>query len=122
MVVGLDGTVLGARAIAEEVKDVKSCGALRGVEKTMHDFTDIFSKFGRPLSVAGSPRLPEYDTDFGWGRPKKSVFVHIDGSGSIGLEKSRDEDGGLEIGVVLSKASMDTFTLLFKQLDSYFIV
>lgn len=118
---GREGTVLGARSIAEKVKELKNCGALRGIEKSMSEIGNIVSQYGRPLSVAGSPRLADYDTDFGWGRPRKSAMVHIDMSESISLTQSRDEDGGMEIGLVLSKASMDAFTTLFNQLESLII-
>ncbi|XP_060202441.1 phenolic glucoside malonyltransferase 1-like isoform X2 [Lycium barbarum] len=67
------------------------------------------------LSVAGSPKLDLYATDFGWGRPAKLEFVSIDtGSGiSMSLSKSKDFDGDLEVGLSLSKTRMNAFAAIF---------
>ncbi|KAG8391693.1 hypothetical protein BUALT_Bualt01G0213800 [Buddleja alternifolia] len=55
----------------------------------------------RVMGVAGSPRFDMYDTDFGWGKPKKYEAVSIDGDGSMSLSKSGEFEGGLEIGLSL---------------------
>ncbi|XP_057790488.1 phenolic glucoside malonyltransferase 1-like [Salvia miltiorrhiza] len=65
------------------------------------------------VSVAGSPRFDVYEADFGWGKAKKQEFVHIDRDMSISLCKSRDFEGGFEIGVSRKKAEMDVFERVF---------
>ncbi|KAK9108591.1 hypothetical protein Syun_024602 [Stephania yunnanensis] len=56
-----------------------------------------------------------YETDFGWGRPKKVEVVSVEESGATWLSKSRDGEngGGVEVGVILSKVEMDAFGSLF---------
>ncbi|KDP27252.1 hypothetical protein JCGZ_19951 [Jatropha curcas] len=65
------------------------------------------------IGVAGSPKFKLYDIDFGWGRPKKVEIVSIDRSGVISMVESKDESGGVEIGLVLQKYEMETFDSLF---------
>ncbi|KAJ8556175.1 hypothetical protein K7X08_022933 [Anisodus acutangulus] len=76
-----------------------------------------FSNIGwnRCLSVAGSPKLDLYATDFSWGRPAKLEFVSLDsGNGiSMSLSKSKDFDGDLEVGLSLSKTRMNAFAAIF---------
>ncbi|MQM20617.1 hypothetical protein Taro_053642 [Colocasia esculenta] len=67
----------------------------------------------RPLSVAGSPRLGVYSTDFGWGRPAKVEVLGIEKTGAISLAESRHGDGGIELGVALPSGEMAKFSSLF---------
>ncbi|KAL1567657.1 malonyl-coenzyme:anthocyanin 5-O-glucoside-6'''-O-malonyltransferase-like [Salvia divinorum] len=65
------------------------------------------------VSVAGSPRFDVYEADFGWGKPRKQEFVHLDRQRSISLCKSRDFEGGFELGLSRNKAEMDIFEQVF---------
>ncbi|XLT11828.1 hypothetical protein HN51_057518 [Arachis hypogaea] len=68
------------------------------------------------LLVAGSPRLRVYETDFGWGNPKKSEgFVDVECSESITLSDSKKIDGGVEIGFALEKTRIHAFINIFQQ-------
>ncbi|KAI3464079.1 hypothetical protein Pfo_020742 [Paulownia fortunei] len=68
----------------------------------------------RALGVSGSPKFDLSSADFGWGRAKKLEVVSIDGENySMSLCKSRDSDGGLEVGLSLPKERMDAFAALF---------
>ncbi|CAN1750904.1 Coumaroyl-CoA:anthocyanidin 3-O-glucoside-6''-O-coumaroyltransferase 2 [Linum perenne] len=59
-----------------------------------------------------------YETDFGFGRPRKSDLVLLGETGSLNFSDSRDEKmGGIEFGVVLSMSEMDTFELQLKMID-----
>ncbi|WOL07064.1 malonyl-coenzyme A:anthocyanin 3-O-glucoside-6''-O-malonyltransferase-like [Canna indica] len=71
----------------------------------------ILSK--KPMSVAGSPKLKVYDTDFGWGRPEKVEVISISSSGAISLAENRGEEAGVEIGLVGSKSELDAFGACF---------
>ncbi|KAI9086088.1 hypothetical protein K1719_031921 [Acacia pycnantha] len=64
-------------------------------------------------SLEGSPRFEVYNSDFGWGRPKKVEIVSIDNTGAFSLSDSRNGNGGIEIGLVLSKPKMEAFSALF---------
>lgn len=54
-----------------------------------------------------------YNTDFGWGQPRKSNSVSKNLTGQICLSDSRNGDGGVEVGLVLKKHHMEAFTSLF---------
>ncbi|KAH6775308.1 hypothetical protein C2S52_012869 [Perilla frutescens var. hirtella] len=66
-------------------------------------------------AVAGSPRFDMYETDFGWGKPRKHEFVHLDRERSISLAKSREFEGGFEVGLSRNKIEMDVFESTFHQ-------
>ncbi|KAF7847897.1 hypothetical protein BT93_L2473 [Corymbia citriodora subsp. variegata] len=110
---GKSGLPHAARAIARRIKEIGTGGALRGMEGCMRGFNIVDTK--DLVTVAGSPRHKVYDTDFGWGRLKKSHMVHIDQSGAISLTESRDGDGGVEVGLALSRVCMEKFISLFEE-------
>ena len=66
--------------------------------------------------VSRSPKLDVYETDFGWGKPKKSDVVHIDSSNSISLFDCRDGGGEIEIevGLTLKRSQMTDFINIYK--------
>ncbi|RWW14602.1 hypothetical protein GW17_00021614 [Ensete ventricosum] len=105
-----NGVVAAAKAIG---KTIEAFGddPLRGVERWPERIKSIVPQ--QPLSVAGSPRFRVYDLDFGWGRPKKVVITSIMRSGAMSLAESREEEGGVEIGLVLPKHEMDQFGTCF---------
>ncbi|XP_045800659.1 coumaroyl-CoA:anthocyanidin 3-O-glucoside-6''-O-coumaroyltransferase 1-like, partial [Trifolium pratense] len=116
--VGKNGIVAAAKGIEKKIRDFKS-NALLGAESLMSDYRDL-SKPGTSLViVAGSPKLAVYETDFGWGKPKKSDAVHLDSSGSISLSDCRDGGNGIEIGLALERSRMTDFISIFQeQLDN----
>ncbi|KAK9085090.1 hypothetical protein Sjap_025501 [Stephania japonica] len=62
----------------------------------------------KEVAVAWSPMFKVYETDFGRGMPKFEV-VSVEDSGAISLCESRDdENGGVEVGIVLSGVSVST--------------
>ncbi|TKY48818.1 Coumaroyl-CoA:anthocyanidin 3-O-glucoside-6''-O-coumaroyltransferase 1 [Spatholobus suberectus] len=94
--VGENGIVGVANAIERQIRDLKS-DALRNAETLMSDYRELGKPGKSVLVVAGSPKLSVYQTDFGWGKPKKSDAAHIESSGSISLSDCRDEKGGIEL-------------------------
>ncbi|CAI9784433.1 unnamed protein product [Fraxinus pennsylvanica] len=108
-----DGFFNAAESIAEmiRIKVNNKDEMMKGAENWLREFGDLVGK--RLLSVAGSPKFDLYDADYGWGRPKKLEAVSIDGEDSISLCKSRDSEGGLEIGLSLPRTKMDAFAALF---------
>lgn len=110
--VGENGLVVAAKAIGKEVEELQKGGALRRGEKWVH----LWKKIGtEAVSVAGSPKLRVYETDFGWGRPKKSEVVHIDTMGAIALNECRDEEGGIEVALVFDRDEMKVFKSIYEQ-------
>ncbi|KAL2496911.1 Coumaroyl-CoA:anthocyanidin 3-O-glucoside-6''-O-coumaroyltransferase 2 [Forsythia ovata] len=108
-----EGFFIAAEAIAEIIRTKvnKKDEMMKGAENWLVYFAELVGK--RVLSVAGSPKFDLYEADYGWGRPKKLEAVSIDGDDSISLCKSRDSEGGLEIGLSLTKNKMDAFSAIF---------
>ncbi|GAU29172.1 hypothetical protein TSUD_275910 [Trifolium subterraneum] len=73
------------------------------------------SETNRLFSIAGSPRFEVYSFDFGWGKPKKVDVTSIDKTGAFSLSESRNNDGGVEIGLALNKQQMEEFAQVFVQ-------
>ncbi|XP_011047481.1 PREDICTED: coumaroyl-CoA:anthocyanidin 3-O-glucoside-6''-O-coumaroyltransferase 1-like [Populus euphratica] len=110
---GENGIIMAARAIGKKVKELES-GVLVGAEKWISKWKEV-SEQGRLVTVAGSPKLRAYETDFGWGRPKKTEVLHIYASGGFHLCECRDGGGGLEVGLALPQVQMDVFCGIFEQ-------
>ncbi|GMY29691.1 Transferase domain-containing protein [Fagus crenata] len=108
-----NGIVTAVKAIGKKVQELES-GAFREAEKWMSGIKEVLES-GPFVSVAGSPKLGVYETNFGWGRPKKSEVLHIDDSKSISLAESRDEEGGIEVGLALSRSKMENFKAILEQ-------
>ncbi|KAL0321925.1 UNVERIFIED_CONTAM: Phenolic glucoside malonyltransferase 1 [Sesamum calycinum] len=113
---GNDGFVTAAKAIGEAIKEsvYSEKGVLYGAEKWPDEYGKLVGK--RQYGVAGSPRFNFYAVDYGWGKPKKFEALFIDGGDSISLCKSRDFEGGLEIGLSKPMVQMDAFTAVFKEI------
>lgn len=107
---GEDGVVVAARLIGEAIEQFKE-DPLKDADKWPEKYQAIALQ--RPLSVAGSPGFKVYDVDFGWGRPAKVDMPSITWAGAISVSESRDESGGVEIGLVVPKTEMDEFETHF---------
>lgn len=110
---GEDGVLVAARAIGGTVKRLDKA-MFRGAEKWVSEWQSLIGSDVHTM-VSGSPKLDLYGRDFGWGKPKKIEEIEIDSTKAISLVESRDVKGGMEIGLVLPKAQMDAFTIIFKQ-------
>ncbi|CAN1750903.1 Coumaroyl-CoA:anthocyanidin 3-O-glucoside-6''-O-coumaroyltransferase 2 [Linum perenne] len=116
--VGELGFVIAAMKITEKIKEKnEEGGVLRDAEEWFREYAEM-AKMGKVVTVGGSPRMKVYETDFGFGRPRKSDLVLLGETGSLNFSDSRDEKmGGIEFGVVLSMSEMDTFELQLKMID-----
>jgi hypothetical protein len=116
--VGKNGIVVAANVIDRKIREFKS-DAMLGSETMMLDYKELFKPGKSTVMVSGSPKLDVYETDFGWGKPKKSDVVHHDSSGTISLSDCRDGGSGIEIGLALERSRMNNFMNIFhEQLDS----
>ncbi|KAL8057209.1 hypothetical protein ABFX02_04G169700 [Erythranthe guttata] len=107
---GNEGIVFAAEAIEKAIQ--KTFGG----DKKSPDELDILGLMEkRVLGVGGSPTFDMYGADFGWGRPEKYEAVHIDCDGSVSMCKSREFEGGVEIGLSMSKVEMDAFEVIYRQ-------
>ncbi|KAL5731390.1 hypothetical protein ACHQM5_004123 [Ranunculus cassubicifolius] len=109
---GNDGILIAAELIGNAIQKMEKGDALlRDVERLRSSDIDFSSN--RILSVAGSPKFGIYETDFGWGNPKKSEVISIAGTGAIYLTESPTEVGGVEVGLARKVSEIYAITSLF---------
>ncbi|KAL5698658.1 hypothetical protein ACHQM5_029666 [Ranunculus cassubicifolius] len=109
---GKDGILTAVELIGDAIQKMENGDAiLEDTERLLS--SGISFKPDRLLSVAGSPKFGIYETDFGWGNPKKSEVISIAGTGAISLAECPDEVGGVEVGLSLTISEMEAFTSLF---------
>ncbi|CAN1123955.1 Coumaroyl-CoA:anthocyanidin 3-O-glucoside-6''-O-coumaroyltransferase 1 [Linum perenne] len=114
--VGDGGFGIATEEIAAKIEEMEREGPLRDAEHFFKDNEGVAEKLEKSVTIAGSPKLRVYETDFGWGRPRKSEPVHIDFSGAVYFSDPRDvERGGIEFGLALKKEEMDVFIAGFEQ-------
>ncbi|GMN61205.1 hypothetical protein TIFTF001_030288 [Ficus carica] len=109
--------VAAAKAIGKEVTrllEISSEALTEMTEKSVMKFKEVTERW-QYVSVAGSPKLGVYETDFGWGRPKKSESVHVMDSTTFSLAESRDERGGIEVSLALNKDRMSRFSTILEE-------
>jgi len=108
---GEDGFVNAVKVIEKTVSDVKS-----EPFKDAEDWRALSVKtfvLGTPLLVTGSPKFDVYETDFGFGRPTKVEMVHS--LKCMSLAESRDEEGGVEVGLVCKSAEFEYLFYVIEQ-------
>ncbi|KAI4346094.1 hypothetical protein L6164_013176 [Bauhinia variegata] len=111
--VGNNAIVEAVRAIKCQVRDVLS-DPFKGLDTMTPEHKGRVVS-GHGVVIAGSPKLGVYETNFGWGKPKKSEVVHIDSSKSIAFSDCRDNEGGVEVGLTLGRIQMNNFTAIMKK-------
>uniref|UniRef100_A0A803RB97 Uncharacterized protein n=1 Tax=Cannabis sativa TaxID=3483 RepID=A0A803RB97_CANSA len=117
---GEDGLFLAVKAISDAIRSYETAKEtiLYGLENLVPVFLKSHeegkSSHDELYTIASSPKFEPYNTDFGWGRPKKSDVVSIDKTGAISLSDTRNGDG-IEVGLVLKKHDMESFAFLFQQ-------
>ncbi|XP_022140618.1 coumaroyl-CoA:anthocyanidin 3-O-glucoside-6''-O-coumaroyltransferase 2-like [Momordica charantia] len=110
---GGDGVIVGMKATGKRVGEAED----EPLKETA-EWASVWKKYkerGVVFAVAGSPRLGAYDVDFGWGRPIKTDVIHIDSGSLFSLGESRNENGGIEVGLALSTAHMARFVAVWEQ-------
>ncbi|VFQ73464.1 unnamed protein product [Cuscuta campestris] len=105
---GDEGFVKGVKGIWKEVEDMKR-EPLRDAEKWNERAQKAFVLGSAVLLVTGSPKFGVYETDFGFGRPKKVEMVHSPKCVSLAEEGRRDGEGGLEFGLVFRRNEYEDF-------------
>ncbi|TXG55270.1 hypothetical protein EZV62_020526 [Acer yangbiense] len=107
------GIVVAAKTIGRKLSELGK-GLLVGAENWVSELEKVVRN-GRLVSVSGSPKFRMYETDFGWGRPKKIEVVHIGAYGSFSFHESSEEEGGVQIGVVVERDKLHLFNAVFQQ-------
>ncbi|WCJ22791.1 HXXXD-type acyl-transferase family protein [Euphorbia peplus] len=101
-----------AKRISDLVTELATKGALEGAKERHERLKNVGEEVQTILTV-GSPKFLYYEDDFGWGKPAKVENTSIDRVSGFQFKDSRDGDGGIEIGLVLPRSEMETFSLLF---------
>lgn len=118
---GDDGVNLALGALSKVIKSLDTeNGVLNGAENLASIIIGGKAKKEpnskvRGVSFGGSPRFEVYETDFGWGKPRKVEMTSIDRTGAICLSDTKNGDGGVEIGLVLRLKEMEAFASQFVQ-------
>ncbi|XP_068638397.1 phenolic glucoside malonyltransferase 2-like [Aristolochia californica] len=107
-----DGLAAGSEVIQRAIREVAD-EPMRDAGFWIHKFINLRSE--RLVSVAGSPRIRVYETDFGWGAPRKVEIMSILDGGAISLAESRDEPGGVEIGLGGLQPEVELFASFFEE-------
>ncbi|KAJ3678615.1 hypothetical protein LUZ60_002418 [Juncus effusus] len=100
-----DGIVSACLAIGMEIEKLKD--GLKGAENWFDKYGSISKNL--ILSVAGSPKFRVYDVDFGFGKPNKVEIISATKTGAMSTAESREDEGGIEIGMSFTKSEMDLF-------------
>jgi len=108
---GEGGFVNAVKVIRRAVTDMK-IDLFKDAENWRESFTKMFA-LGSTLIVTGSPKFTVYETDFGFGKPNKVEMVHS--LKGMSLAESRDEEGGLEVGIVCTITEFEYLVSLIKQ-------
>ncbi|KAJ6935905.1 hypothetical protein NC652_010828 [Populus alba x Populus x berolinensis] len=104
------GVVYAAKRLNEMIKGLENGVLEKAKEKV--PYMDVEPGV-RVILVVGSSRWGMYGADFGWGKPTNIETTTIDVGESFSMMESRDESGGVEIGLVLKKNEMEIFDSLF---------
>ncbi|XP_020591242.1 phenolic glucoside malonyltransferase 2-like [Phalaenopsis equestris] len=107
-----DGFLRACEAIGRAIEGIGD-DVYEGMEGVIGKVMKILPH--RPLSIAGSPKLRVYECNFGWGRPEKVEVASIGGMGAFSMAESRDDGGGVEIGVVLPEDEIARFGIHFNR-------
>nr|BAF49288.1 hydroxycinnamoyl-CoA:anthocyanin 5-glucoside-6'''-O-hydroxycinnamoyltransferase [Eustoma grandiflorum] len=113
--IGSEGFLVATAAVGEAIdKRVNNKeGVLADAKTWLTESKGILSE--RLLGVSGSPRFDSYGVDFGWGKPEKYEITSIDYAGLMSLIKSREFEGGVEVGLSLPKIQMNAFARIFEE-------
>ncbi|XP_020591218.1 phenolic glucoside malonyltransferase 1-like [Phalaenopsis equestris] len=104
-----DGILAACAAIGKAIEE------LGDAHESMDGVMDKLGEIApwRPLSLAGSPKMGVYGTDFGWGKPRKVEVISTRETGAIAMAESRNGDGGIEVGVILPEDNLKAFADYF---------
>ncbi|KAJ1694876.1 hypothetical protein LUZ63_011574 [Rhynchospora breviuscula] len=105
--VGPDGFFEACQAIGKAFDELKRIG-IQDAKDWVKISLETADK--KPFATSGSIRFKVYDVDFGWGKPAKVDIVSISNSGAMAVAPSREEQGGIEIGLCFTQRETDVFT------------
>ncbi|CAL5200464.1 unnamed protein product [Lathyrus oleraceus] len=108
---GENGFLNAVKVIEKAVTEMKN-EPFKDAEEWMVKYIKMF-EIGNIFSVRGSPKFNVYEIDFGFGKPVKVETMHS--SRVMSLAESRDEEDGLEVGLVFKIEEHEYFCSLVEQ-------
>lgn len=108
---GEEGFLKAVKGIDGAIQDMKK-EPFRDAEKWKENFQKMFV-LGSTVLATGSPKFTVYETDFGFGRPKKVEIAHS--LKYMSLTESGYEEGGLEVGLVFRRDEYEDFMSVIEQ-------
>ncbi|XP_045814020.1 phenolic glucoside malonyltransferase 1-like [Trifolium pratense] len=112
--IGQEGFLSALEGMNKGLNKVKNDGVLNDAENWLDNMFNG-NKSIKIYSIAGSPRFEVYGIDFGFGKPKKVDLTSTDKTGAFSISESRNNDGGVEIGLALNEQEMEAFSTFFVQ-------
>ncbi|KAL3596970.1 hypothetical protein D5086_008607 [Populus alba] len=105
------GVAMIAERISGMIKGLEK-GLFEGAKERLLELASI-EPGAEIIGVTGSSRFEDYSWDFGWGRPNKVEFTGNARGGVISLARSREGNGGVEIGLALKRHEMENLVSFF---------
>ncbi|PIA42240.1 hypothetical protein AQUCO_02000005v1 [Aquilegia coerulea] len=105
-VIGEDGIACAAKLISKKIREMDINDDTK--EKDLSFYISL--PRNHCVAISSSPKFGVYETDYGWGKPKKVEFVSGE---SMTISECPNVGGGLEIGLVRNKIEMDAFASFF---------
>jgi hypothetical protein len=106
-----NGVAYVAKRLTEMIKGLENRSVLEGAKERI-PYTD-WEKFTQTVRAVGTNRFGMYGADFGWGKPSNVEVTTIARTGAFSIMESKDEGGGVEVGLVLKEHEMKLFGSLF---------
>ncbi|KAJ4773432.1 Malonyl-CoA:isoflavone 7-O-glucoside-6''-O-malonyltransferase [Rhynchospora pubera] len=100
----------GLQAMSKAFEEVKKIG-INDAKDWMK--TALARFVHKPLTAAGSSMFRVYDVNFGWGKLSKVDIISVAYSGAMAVAQSREERGGVEIGLSFIQSEMEVFKNYF---------
>ncbi|KAG6779150.1 hypothetical protein POTOM_015521 [Populus tomentosa] len=106
-----NGVAYVAKRLAEMIKGLENRSVFEGAKERL-PYNDWEPDI-RQVRAAGTNRFGMYGADFGWGKPSNVEVTTIDRLDAFSIMESKDESGGVELGLVLKEHEMKLFRSLF---------
>jgi len=106
-----NGVAYVAKRLTEMIKGLENRSVLEGAKERI-PYTD-WEKFTQTVRAVGTNRFGMYGADFGWGKPSNVEVTTMARTGAFSIMESKDEGGGVEVGLVLKEHEMKLFGSLF---------
>ncbi|KAL9354989.1 hypothetical protein Peur_052959 [Populus x canadensis] len=106
-----NGVAYVAKRLTEMIKGLENRSVFEGAKERL-PYNDWEPDI-RQVRAAGTNRFGMYGADFGWGKSSNVKVTTIDRLDAFSIMESKDESGGVELGLALKEHEMKLFGSLF---------